>query len=184
MLSVVLPNSAEVRLVGEEALVLVRVDHVFLGDQLGYELASGFPLLLELFTALWGGGVNAEDESVLLISVSEGVKLLLGVIEMTTVSEPSWLGDLVIEETRAVTLAPLLKSEPVEDVWLHSLTSELHGSPLTVQIVHSILPRLARICIKLPTVLLFSCGPIGDLETLEKGTRSTIELHFTNTLKQ
>ena len=163
--------------------MLVRVDHVFLGDQLGYKLASGLPLLLELLTALWGGGVNAEHESVLQISVGEGVKLLLGVIKMTTISEPSWLGDFVIEETRAVTFAPLLKSEPVENVWLQSLTSELHWSPLTVQIVHSILPRLARISIKLPTVGLFGCGPVGDLESLEKSTRATIELDLTNTLK-
>lgn len=71
MISVVLPHSAEVGLVREEALVLVGVDHILLGDELGDKLAGGLPLLLELLTALWGGGVNAEDKLVFLISMSE-----------------------------------------------------------------------------------------------------------------
>jgi hypothetical protein len=121
-----------VRLLREVALLLMGVNHIFLRNQLGYELASGLPLLLELLTALWGGGIDTENELVLLISVSERVKSLLSVVEVATVSEPGRLGDLVVEETRGVTLAPLLKSEPVEDVGLESLTSELHGSPLTV----------------------------------------------------
>jgi hypothetical protein len=71
VVSVVLPDSHEVRLVRDEGLVLMGVNHILLGDQLGDKLASGFPLFLELLTTLWGGSVNAENESVLLISVSE-----------------------------------------------------------------------------------------------------------------
>ena len=71
MLSVVLPHSAEVRLLRDEFLLLMRVDHILLGDELGYELADGLPFLLELLTALCGGCVNAEDEFVLLIGMSE-----------------------------------------------------------------------------------------------------------------
>ena len=73
MLSVVLPDSAEVGLFREERLRLMGVNHILLGDELGNELASGLPLLLELLTTLWGGGVDAEHEFVLLISVSERV---------------------------------------------------------------------------------------------------------------
>jgi hypothetical protein len=71
VLSVVLPHSAEVRLLRDEALVLVRVDHILLGDQLGDKLASSFPLLLELLTTLSSGSVNTEDKLVFLISVGE-----------------------------------------------------------------------------------------------------------------
>lgn len=184
MLSVVLPHSAEVGLIGDEALVLVRVDNVFLGKELGYELASGLPLLLELLTALWGGGVDAEDKLVLLISMSEGVKGLFGVIEMTTVSEPGWLGDLVVEKTRRGTLTPLLKSEPLEDVGLESLTGELHGGPLGVEVVHGIFPSLAGVCVKFPTVSLLSGSPVGDLEALEEGAGASEEVHVTHALEK
>jgi hypothetical protein len=98
VLSIVLPHSAEVRLLREMALLLVGIDHILLGDELRDELASGLPFLLELLTALWGGGVDAEDKLVLLISVGEGEEGLIGVIEMTTVSEPGRLGDLIVEE--------------------------------------------------------------------------------------
>ena len=143
MLSVVLPHSAEVGLLREVALLLVRIDHILLGDKLRDELASGLPLLFELITALWGGCVNTEDKLVLLVGMSEGEESLLGVVEVTTVSEPGGLGDLVVEQARGVTLTPLLKSEPVEDVRLESLTGELHGSPLAVQVVHCIFPSLS-----------------------------------------
>ena len=52
MLSVVLPDSAEVGLFREERLRLMGVNHILLGDELGNELASGLPLLLELLTTL------------------------------------------------------------------------------------------------------------------------------------
>jgi len=184
VLSVVLPDSAEVGLLRENRLLLMWVNHILLRDELRNELASGFPLLLELLTTLWGGGVNAEDEFVLLISVSERVKGLLGIVEVTTVSEPSGLGDLVVEKARGVTLAPLLKSEPVQDVRLESLTGELHGGPLTVQVMHGIFPSLSGVSIELPAVALLSGGPVGDLKALEEGTGVSVETDITNALKE
>lgn len=160
------------------------INHILLGDHLRNELASSFPLLLELLTTLWGGGVHAEDEFVLLISGGERVKGLFGIVEVTTVSEPSGLGNLVVEETRGVTLAPLLKSEPVEDVWLESLTSELHGCPLTVQVMHGVFPCLSGVSIKLPAVALLSGGPVGHSEPLEDGSGVSVEADFTNALKK
>lgn len=103
---------------------------------------------------------------------------------MATVSEPSGLGDLIVEEARGVTLAPLLKSEPVQDVGLESLTGELHGSPLTVQVMHGIFPCLSGVSIELPTVTLLSGGPVGNLETLEESTGVSVETHITNALKE
>ena len=184
MESVVLPHSTEMGLLRDEALMLMGVDHVLLGEELGDELASGLPFLLELLTALWGGGVNAEDELVLLVGVSEGEDSLVGVIEVTTVSEPSGLGDLVVEEARGVTLAPLLKSEPVEDVGLESLTGELHGGPLGVEVVHGVFPSLTRVGIEFPTVDLLSGGPVGNLEALEEGAGASVEVHITHTLEK
>ena len=184
MFSVVLPNSTEVGLFSKNRLRLMGVNHILLRDELRYELASGFPLLLELLTTLWGSGVDAEDEFVLLISVSERVKGLIGVVEVTTVSEPSGLGDLVVEEARGVTFTPLLKSEPVQDVRLESLTGELHRSPLTVQVVHGVFPSLSGVSIELPAVLLLSGCPVGNLEALEEGSGVSVEADITDALME
>lgn len=97
--SVVLPHSSEVGLVREESLLFMGVYHIFLGDHFRNNLASSLPFLFEFFSALWGGGVNAEDKLVILISMSETVKLILNVVKMTTVSEPVGLGDFVVEES-------------------------------------------------------------------------------------
>lgn len=78
----------------------------------------------------------------------------------------------------------MLKAEPLEHVGLESLTSELHGSPLTVHVVHGVVPSLAGVGVKLPSVALFSGGPVGDLETLEEGTRATIEGNISNSFKK
>lgn len=98
MLSVVLPDSAEVGLIRNEALLLVRKNHIFLRDEFRDELTSCLPFFLELLTTLWGSGINTEDKLVILISVGEGIKVLVGIIEMATISEPGGLGDLVVEE--------------------------------------------------------------------------------------
>ena len=172
------------RLIGNEFLLFMWVDHIFLGDKLGYECACGLPLLLELFAALWCCGINTEYEPGLLITLCEGVKGLVGIVEVTTVSEPVGLGDLVVEEAGGGSLTPLLKSEPVEDVRLESLTGELHGGPLTVQIVHGVVPSLARVGIKLPTVSLLGGGPVWYLESLEHGSWSSVEGNFSNSLKK
>jgi hypothetical protein len=78
----------------------------------------------------------------------------------------------------------LFKSEPVENVGLESLTSELHGGPLRVQVVHGVFPCLSGVSIQLPTVLLLSGGPVGDLEALEESTGLSVEADITDTLKE
>jgi hypothetical protein len=103
---------------------------------------------------------------------------------VATVSEPGRLRDLVVEEAGRVTLTPLLKSEPVEDVGLESLTGELHGSPFTVHVVHSVFPSLSRVGVELPAVILLSGGPVGNLEALEEGTRASVEVDLTDTLEE
>lgn len=184
VLTIVLPDSLEVRLVGDVALVLMGVHHVLLGEHLGNECAGGFPLLLELLTALWGGGVDTEDKLVVLIGVGEAEEGLLGVVHVTTESQPGGVGDLVVEEARAVTLAPLLKSEPLEHVGLESFTGELHGGPLRVHVLHGVLPGLSGVGVDLPAVLLLGGGPVGDLEALEEGAGASEEVNVTHSLEE
>jgi hypothetical protein len=112
------------------------------------------------------------------------VKLLIVLIKVTTISEPGRLGDFVVEEAGRVTLTPLLKSEPVQNVGLQSLTSELHGGPLTVHVVHGVVPSLSGVGIEFPTVCLLGGGPVGDLETLEEGSGSSVEVNFSNSLEE
>jgi hypothetical protein len=71
VLSVVLPNSAEMGLFRDESLVLMRINYIFLGNQLWNKLASSFPLLLELLTTLCSCCVNAKDKLVFLISLGK-----------------------------------------------------------------------------------------------------------------
>ena len=172
------------RFSGNEFLLFMWIDHIFLGNEFGYKCACGLPLLLELFTTLWCSGINTKHEPGFLITLCEGVKGLVGIVEVATISEPSGLGDLIVKEARGGSLAPLLKSEPVENVGLESLTGELHGRPLTVQIVHGVVPSLTRVGIKLPTVSLLSGGPVGYLESLEHGSWSSVECNITNSLKK
>lgn len=130
VVSVVLPDSSEVGLGGGCLSGLVGEGELVLLDDLRGELGECLDLLLELGSALGGGGVDAEDELVVLVSVGEGEDLLLGVVEVAAVSEPVGLGHFVVEEPGGGTLAPLLESEPLDDVGLLSLSGELHRGPL------------------------------------------------------
>ena len=78
----------------------------------------------------------------------------------------------------------MLESEPFNDVWFLSLTSELHGSPLGVQIVEGVFPGLSGVGIKFPTVSLLRGGPVWYLESLEQGSWSSIEVDISNSLEE
>ena len=143
MLSVILPDSLEVWLVRDPLAHLVWVLEVLHSDDLWAELMKGLVLLLELESSLLGGGVNTKDDLLVLISVSEGVKDLLWVVEMTIVSQPSWVWNLVVEKSAGRTFSELLKSEPLNNVWLLSLSPELHWGPLRVELSHGIVPSLS-----------------------------------------
>lgn len=75
------------------------VYHIFFGDHFRDNGASSFPFLLELLSALWGGGINTKEELMVLIGVSEGIEGLFWFIQMTSVSVPEWFGDFVVEES-------------------------------------------------------------------------------------
>ena len=99
VVSVVLPDSLEVRLVGNPLAHLVRVLHLLHLEYLWSHLAESLPFSFELSSSFLSSGVHAKNNLLVLISTSEGVKDLLWVIEMAVVSQPSWMGYLVVEES-------------------------------------------------------------------------------------
>jgi hypothetical protein len=120
----------------------------------------------------------------ILVSVGEGVKDLLWVVEMTVVSEPGWVWHLVVEESAGGSLTELLKSEPLDNVWLLSLSPELHWGPLRVEVSHSIVPSLSGVGINLPSVSVFGGSPVWNLESLEEGSWSSVEGDISNSLEK
>jgi hypothetical protein len=107
---------------------------------------------------------------------------------MTTLSPPcfntreNW--NFIIEETRSETASPLFETEPLQYVGLLALTRELGWSPLGVEIVHSVVPSLARVHIDFPAVGFFRGSPVRYLKALKHGTGLSVETDVTNTFKK
>jgi hypothetical protein len=55
--------------------------------------------MLECLSSLWGGGVDTEEQVLVLVSIGERVEILIGIIKMTSVSYPSWMRLFVVEES-------------------------------------------------------------------------------------
>jgi hypothetical protein len=143
VLSEVMPDSLEMWLVRDPLAHLMWVLEVFHSNDLWAELVKSLVLLLEESSSLLSGGVDTEDDLLVLISVCEGVKNLIWVVEMAIVSEPSWVWYLVVEKSAGCTFTELLESEPLDNVWLLSLSPELHWCPLRVKFSHSVIPSLS-----------------------------------------
>lgn len=75
------------------------ISEILFLDNLRSNFSQSVVLSLELSSSLLGGGIKTENEILLLISFCERVESLLRVVEMSRVSEPSWLGDLIEEES-------------------------------------------------------------------------------------
>mmetsp|Transcript_5315 Transcript_5315/g.8955 ORF Transcript_5315/g.8955 Transcript_5315/m.8955 type:complete len:247 (+) Transcript_5315:374-1114(+) len=183
-LSVVRPDSLEVSLVGHVGGDLVGVDEVLHLDHLGSHLVQGLVLLLEGDSALLSGGVDSEDESLVLVGLGEGVEDLIGVVEMSFVPEPSGLRHLVVEESGAVATSGLLKSDPLEGVGLLSLSEELLGGVLGLELNHGLVPGASGVGVDLPAVHLVGGGPVGHLEALEEGSGSSVEGNVSHSLEK
>jgi hypothetical protein len=110
--------------------------------------------------------------------------VIIGVVQhVATVSPSGWGGNFVVEESGWHTLSPLLHTEPLKNVWFKTFTRELNGCPFWVHIVHSILPSLSRVGIKLPAcVLLWGC-PVWNAETFEHGAWVSVESNITDSFK-
>lgn len=109
--------------------------------------------------------------------------VIFGVLEhVTSVSVPSWLSLLIVEQAGTQALAPLFKAQPLEGIRLLTLLTKLHWGPLRVEIMHSVVPSISRVCIELPAVLFFSSSPVRNTEALEQGTGLAVEPYIAHTL--
>lgn len=108
VVSVVLPDTEEVWLIGQCRCLLMREDQVFFLDQFGGELAKVSPFLLEGGSSFLSGGVDAEVNFTVLVGVGEGVEtaVLLTLVILidevvTTVAPPGLnsvqLGNFIVE---------------------------------------------------------------------------------------
>lgn len=189
VLTVVLPHALEVRLVGDLGRHLVGHHHVFSLDDLGGELAKSLVLLLESGGTLGSGRVHAEQDVGILVGVGErvedAVSLLVAVVSehVALLLLPGELGNFVVEETVAIAAPEVLEADELEEVRLLTLTSELLGSPLSLEVVESVLPGLARVGIDIPSVHLLALGPVGDAEALEDSTGLSVHGDVSHTLE-
>lgn len=78
----------------------------------------------------------------------------------------------------------MLESEPLDRVGFHSLSSELHGGPLGVQVGHCVVPHLSRVGIDFPAVSVLGGGPVGHSEALEEGSGSSEEVDISDSLEE
>jgi hypothetical protein len=191
----VLPNSHEVGLIGKRSGHLVGENKILLLDHFRSELAKVLPLFLESSAALFSSGVNAKVNVTILVCVSERVQttVLLTLIILvqkvvTAIAPPGGksvkLRYLVVEETGAKAAAPLLETEPLEHVGLLTLTRELGWGPLSLHIVHGVVPSLTGVVVNFPAVLFLGGGPVRNLEALEDGTGLSVETDVTHTLEE
>jgi len=175
VVSVVFPDSLEMWLIRDLFAHFMWELEVLHSDNLWSKLVESIILGLELDSTLFSCGINTENNVLILICVSEGVNNFLWVIKMAVVSQPVWLSDLIVEKSGGSTFTPLLKSEPLDDVWLLSFSPELHGCPLRVEISHGVIPSLSGVSIDLPSISLFRGGPVWYSETLEESSWSSVE---------
>ena len=99
MLSVVFPQSLEIRLIGDLSSHLMRIQEVLLFDDLRSQLVEGIPLGLEFGSTLLSSGVDTEHDVGGLIGIVERVKLFVHVVDVTIVSKPVDLRLLIEEES-------------------------------------------------------------------------------------
>ena len=78
----------------------------------------------------------------------------------------------------------MLKSEPLDNVWLLSLSPELHWGPFGVELSHGVVPSLSGVSIDLPSVSVFSGGPVWNLESLEESSWSSVERYISYSLEK
>jgi len=50
--------------------------------------------------------------------------------------------------------------------------------------VHGVVPSLSGVGIELPSVILLSGSPVGNLETLEESSGSSVELNLSNSFEE
>lgn len=103
---------------------------------------------------------------------------------MTLLTSPAHLGHLVVEETILEATSPILKAQPLKRVGLLTLTGELFGGPFGLNVMHGVVPGLARVGINVPAVLVLVLGPVGHAEALEDSPGASVERDVSDALEQ
>ena len=165
---------------------LVREDHHFPLDHLWAHVGNSVELSLESNSSLLGGSIHTEINLLHLITISEGIEQFISLagIEVTLVSVPPWLWDLIEEKSCGVSLSDLLESEPLKGVWLLSVSCKWHWSGLRVEIVHSVIPCRSGVGVDLPSTGLVGSSPVWDLEPLEDGSWSSVETDVSDSFEE
>lgn len=159
----------------------MRIQEIFLGDNLRGHHMDLIPLCLKFGTTLFSGGIDTEDNILSLICIVERVELLFHTVDITLVSKPVNLRGLVEEESRTQSLTKVLKSKRFKEIGLNTLTRELHRSRFSMEIMEGIFPCLSRVSINLPSVLFLRSGPLRDFEALENTSFASVERHISYT---
>lgn len=185
MSSVQVPDSSEVGLHWDGLGHLVGEDDV-LWQSFREDLLENVVLLHELLSSLFSGGVDSEVQFLNRVSVSEGVEEVIFVflVDVSLMSEPVWFWNFVVEVSCSVTLAPVHASEPVQWVWLYSFSEHRFWSHFREQFMSSLVPCRSREGIDLPAVPLFSSCPLWNSESLEEGSRSSVEVDISDSFEE
>ena len=190
VLAVVLPHTLEVGLLAESGCLLVGHNHILLLDDLGGHLAKSLILSLESLLTFRGTGVQAEQNVLILVGVGEAVQnavalsISISFEHVTLLAFPGELGHFVEEQTATIATKPVLESEPLKRIGLLTLTGVRLGGPLSFDVVHGVVPSLTRVSIDIPAVSVLVLGPVGDFESLEDGSRTTVEGNISYTLEE
>ena len=185
MLSVVLPDSLMVRLLGDPLSLLVRVNHILFRDHFRVHLAHFKMFLEESLSSLGSSGVHTKHNSFVLISSLETVEIDVFRWLCGLVSHPvCGVGHFVIEQSCAHSFAEVFESEPVEHIRGESISHKLHGSGFCLHVVHGIIPSLTRVVIDFPAVSWLTSGPVWHSETFEESSWLSIEPDVSDSLEE
>ena len=190
VLTVGSPDTLEVGLFGELGLHLVRHDHILLLDDLRGHFSHSLILFLESCSTFGSASIHAEHNGRVLIGPGERVKALVTlslsvlVEQVALLPSPAHLGHLVVEKSILQATSPVLEAEPLEGVGLLALATELLGCPLGLEVVHGVIPSLARVGIDVPAVHVLVLGPVRCAPALEDSPGASVEGNVTDALQK
>jgi len=99
VISIVSPNSLEMWLFADPLTHLMRILEVFHSNEFWSHFMKSFIFFSKKSSTFLSGSIDTENNLLISISSSKGVKNLLWVVKMTVVSQPGWVWYLVVEES-------------------------------------------------------------------------------------
>jgi uncharacterized membrane protein len=71
MLSVMLPDSSEMRFIWEVLGLLMGINHFFFRKEFRSHFTQSVPFFFEFFSSFWSCGINVEYKWLILVTVDE-----------------------------------------------------------------------------------------------------------------